>query len=70
MKSIFALIVLGKHKDSPRFRIRIFHKLIRKLWILSTIDRLFFPLIFYELYLTIGELKKRTAVNRVNFSLQ
>ncbi|KAF2887291.1 hypothetical protein ILUMI_18882, partial [Ignelater luminosus] len=28
----------------------------RKLWILSTIDRIFWPLIFYSIYLTIGPL--------------
>ncbi|XP_043478345.1 transmembrane protein 62-like [Leptopilina heterotoma] len=43
-----------KYREPPRLRIRIFQKLVRKLWILSSIDRLFFPLIFYEVYLAIG----------------
>ncbi|XP_046474147.1 transmembrane protein 62 [Neodiprion pinetum] len=38
----------------PRIRIKVFQRWIRKLWILSTIDRLFYPLVLYALYLTVG----------------
>ncbi|KAG7203784.1 hypothetical protein KM043_013805 [Ampulex compressa] len=44
----------GKHMRRPRLRIKLFHWWLRKLWILSTVDRLFFPLVLYALYLTIG----------------
>ncbi|XP_043278139.1 transmembrane protein 62-like isoform X2 [Venturia canescens] len=38
----------------PRLRTPIFGWWARKLWILATIDRLFFPLVLYALYLAIG----------------
>ncbi|XP_015586433.1 transmembrane protein 62 [Cephus cinctus] len=44
----------GKHIRRPRIPISIIHWWVRKLWILSSIDRLFFPVILYALYLTIG----------------
>ncbi|XP_014599513.1 PREDICTED: transmembrane protein 62-like [Polistes canadensis] len=44
----------AKRMSRPRIRIKFFHWWIRKLWILSTIDRLFFPLVLYALYLTVG----------------
>lgn len=34
--------------------IRVINCSIRKLWILSTIDRMFYPLILYPIYLTFG----------------
>ena len=43
-----------KQMHRPRLRIKFFHSWLRKLWILSTVDRLFFPLVFYALYLTVG----------------
>ena len=39
----------------PRLRMPIFGWWVRKLWILATIDRLFFPMVLYVLYLTVGE---------------
>ncbi|XP_029050433.2 transmembrane protein 62-like [Osmia bicornis bicornis] len=38
----------------PRFKIKFIQAWLRKLWILSTVDRLFFPLVLYTLYLTVG----------------
>ncbi|CAL7945271.1 unnamed protein product [Xylocopa violacea] len=43
-----------KQMHRPRFRIKFFHLWLRKLWVLSTVDRLFFPLVMYALYLTVG----------------
>ncbi|XP_055598866.1 transmembrane protein 62-like [Uranotaenia lowii] len=40
--------------NRPRFRSYCFRRWIRKFWILSTVDRLVFPLIGYCLYLTCG----------------
>ncbi|KAH0539902.1 transmembrane protein 62-like [Cotesia glomerata] len=40
--------------NRPRIKINIIRWLIKKFWILSTVDRLFYPLIFYTLYLAIG----------------
>ncbi|XP_023287605.1 transmembrane protein 62 isoform X2 [Orussus abietinus] len=44
----------GKRLRQPRVPIKVFQWWYRKLWILSTVDRLFFPLVLYALYLTIG----------------
>ncbi|XP_008553541.1 transmembrane protein 62 [Microplitis demolitor] len=38
----------------PRIRIKIIKWFVKKFWILSTVDRLFYPLIFYAVYLTVG----------------
>ncbi|XP_031848051.1 transmembrane protein 62 [Nomia melanderi] len=43
-----------KQMHRPRFRIKFFHSWLRKLWILSTVDRLCFPLVLYALYLIVG----------------
>ncbi|XP_076303117.1 transmembrane protein 62 [Lasioglossum baleicum] len=43
-----------KQMHRPRLRIKFFHLWLRKLWILSTVDRLCFPLVIYALYLTVG----------------
>ncbi|XP_076646835.1 transmembrane protein 62 [Halictus rubicundus] len=43
-----------KQMHRPRLRIKFFHSWLRKLWILSTVDRLCFPLVIYALYLTVG----------------
>ncbi|KAJ4435764.1 hypothetical protein ANN_18383, partial [Periplaneta americana] len=38
----------------PRLSVCFFQNWVRKLWILSTVDRLFYPLVVYPLYLTVG----------------
>ncbi|XP_076619314.1 transmembrane protein 62 isoform X2 [Colletes latitarsis] len=43
-----------KQMHRPRFRTKFFHSWFRKLWVLSTVDRLFFPVVLYALYLTVG----------------
>ncbi|XP_076377043.1 transmembrane protein 62 isoform X2 [Megalopta genalis] len=43
-----------KQLHRPRFRIKFVHLWLRKLWILSTVNRLCFPLVIYALYLTVG----------------
>ncbi|XP_029663755.1 transmembrane protein 62-like isoform X2 [Formica exsecta] len=44
----------NRHMHRPRLRIKFFHWWLRKLWILSTIDRAFYGLVLYSLYLTVG----------------
>jgi hypothetical protein len=39
----------------PRVSVCFFQNWIRKLWILSTVDRVFYPLVLYALYLTVGK---------------
>ncbi|XP_053989724.1 transmembrane protein 62-like isoform X2 [Hylaeus anthracinus] len=43
-----------KHMHRPRYPVKFVYAWFRKLWILSTVDRLFFPMVLYALYLTIG----------------
>ncbi|CAB3359311.1 Hypothetical predicted protein [Cloeon dipterum] len=47
-------LVRNKKIRRPRLRILFFQNWLRKIWILSTVDRIFFPLTLYVLYLTIG----------------
>lgn len=47
------LVISGKLK-LPRIRSKCLKNIIRNLWILSSIDRLFIPLICYFLYISIG----------------
>ena len=41
--------------EKPRVRVRCLQLWLRKLWILSTVDRIFYPLTLYAIYLTFGE---------------
>ncbi|XP_036149395.1 transmembrane protein 62 [Monomorium pharaonis] len=44
----------NKRIDLPRRRMRCFYLWLRKLWILSAVDKVFFVLLLYTLYFTIG----------------
>ncbi|CAK9804583.1 Transmembrane protein 62 [Anthophora plagiata] len=48
------ILYVRKQLHRPRLRIKFFHLWLRKLWVLSTVDRLFYPLVLYALYLTVG----------------
>uniref|UniRef100_T1IQP5 AD domain-containing protein n=1 Tax=Strigamia maritima TaxID=126957 RepID=T1IQP5_STRMM len=47
-------LVLERKIQKPRFQCRCFQALVRKLWLLVAIDRLFYPLMFCILYVPIG----------------
>lgn len=47
------IILAGKIREI-NLRGGCFKLFIKKLWILCTVDRLFYPLVFYPLYLTFG----------------
>ncbi|XP_048505686.1 transmembrane protein 62-like isoform X2 [Athalia rosae] len=51
---LFHMLCRNNKMHRPRIRIKVFHWWLRKLWILSTVDRLFFPLVLYVLYLPVG----------------
>ncbi|XP_066592487.1 transmembrane protein 62-like isoform X2 [Prorops nasuta] len=51
---ILHILCEGKRINRPKIRMKFLKCIIRKLWVLATIDRLFFPIILYALYLTIG----------------
>lgn len=44
----------NKRIELPRRRMKFFHLWLRKLWILSAVDRVFFGLVLYTLYFAIG----------------
>ncbi|XP_076231397.1 transmembrane protein 62 [Calliopsis andreniformis] len=51
---LFHMLCERKRMHRPRFRIKFFHSWLRKLWILSAVDRLYYPLVLYAIYLTCG----------------
>lgn len=51
---IFIKILLDKILQRPRIKYNCLRNCIRKLWILSTVDRIFLPVILYCVYLTLG----------------
>lgn len=59
-KDTSVICFIGDHISArkhyrPRVSICFFQNWIRKLWILSTVDRVFYPLVLYALYLTVGK---------------
>ncbi|KAL0125186.1 hypothetical protein PUN28_004372 [Cardiocondyla obscurior] len=44
----------NKRVELPRRRMSFFHLWLRKLWILSAVDRVFFGLVLYALYFAVG----------------
>ncbi|KAE8751912.1 hypothetical protein FOCC_FOCC001389 [Frankliniella occidentalis] len=46
--------VKAKKMERPRFRIPYFNLWLRRLWVLSSVDRIFYPLTIYAVYLTVG----------------
>ncbi|XP_031785546.1 transmembrane protein 62 isoform X1 [Nasonia vitripennis] len=47
-------LIHGRSISQPRIRIKLFRWWLRSHWILSTVDRLFFPLVLYAIYLLVG----------------
>lgn len=47
-------LVKARKLQRPRLSSNFFQNWIRKMWILSTVDRVFYPLVLYALYLTVG----------------
>lgn len=48
-------VLVKKNKiEKPKIHNRLLKKWIRSFWILSTVDKIFYPLVTYPLYLSIG----------------
>ncbi|XP_044005979.1 transmembrane protein 62-like [Aphidius gifuensis] len=43
-----------KQRDNPRIRRKWIRSCVRKIWLLSTLDFIFYPIIIYPIYLAIG----------------
>ncbi|GLH01779.1 Uncharacterized protein GBIM_07843 [Gryllus bimaculatus] len=52
-KFLNRLAKVGK-MEKPNIPVRCIRRWVRKLWVLATVDRIFYPLVLYPLYLTIG----------------
>jgi len=46
---------LDNRIELPRRRMKFFHLWLRKLWILSAVDRVFYGLVLYTLYFAVGK---------------
>lgn len=52
--NVIPLVILRLHYRIPRYRRRIGRQTIRRVWLLSKIDRLFYPLVLYAIYIPLG----------------
>ncbi|XP_021929537.1 transmembrane protein 62-like isoform X2 [Zootermopsis nevadensis] len=63
-------LVKAEKLHKPRLSVCFFQNWVRKLWILSTVDRVFYPLVLYALYLTVrGQLEKLLKGIQGSYSL-
>ncbi|KAJ8721394.1 hypothetical protein PYW07_002169 [Mythimna separata] len=54
MANVLPLVVLRLFKWPPRYRRRYGRLMLRRLWLLSKIDQIFYPIVLYAAYLPIG----------------
>ncbi|CAG4974087.1 unnamed protein product [Parnassius apollo] len=54
MLNILPLLVLRMQKRPPKYRRKIAQRILRRIWLLTKIDRIFYPLILYALYIPFG----------------
>ncbi|KAM3963689.1 LOW QUALITY PROTEIN: transmembrane protein 62 [Aphomia sociella] len=52
--NILSLIILRLQKRPPKYRRRFGSHVLRRVWLLSKIDRIFYPIILYTIYLPFG----------------
>lgn len=54
MINVLPLVILRLQKTPPKYRRRFGRLIWRQIWLLSKLDTVFYPIIFYALYLSIG----------------
>lgn len=54
MISVLPLLVLRLQKLPPKYSRRFGHHVLRQVWLLSKIDRVFYPIVLYAIYLPFG----------------
>lgn len=54
MVNILPLVILRFQKRPPKCRRGIANKILRRIWLLTKIDRVFYPLVLYVLYIPFG----------------
>ncbi|XP_014219134.1 transmembrane protein 62 [Copidosoma floridanum] len=47
-------LIYGKNSGPPRIRLKLLQWWLKSHWVLSTVDRLFYPLVLYAIYLLVG----------------
>ncbi|CAH0750252.1 unnamed protein product [Diatraea saccharalis] len=52
--NVMPLVILRLQKNPPRYRRSIWNYVHRRVWLLSKIDRLFYPIVLYALYTPLG----------------
>lgn len=51
---VIHVLVRKKKMEKPKIQSRLIRRWIRSFWILATIDKIFYPLVIYPLYLSVG----------------
>ncbi|KAJ0175725.1 hypothetical protein K1T71_008884 [Dendrolimus kikuchii] len=54
MLNVLPLVILRLQKRPPRYRRRFGRHVLRRVWLLSKIDRIFYPMVLYAAYIPIG----------------
>ncbi|XP_021182226.3 transmembrane protein 62 [Helicoverpa armigera] len=54
MANVLPLVILRMQKFPPRYRRRFGRHVLRRLWLLSKIDRIFYPIVLYAVYIPFG----------------
>ncbi|XP_038214829.1 transmembrane protein 62-like [Zerene cesonia] len=52
--NVIPLVILRLQKSPPKYRRRCGRQILRRVWLLSKIDRVFYPIVLYAIYLPFG----------------
>ncbi|CAK1540627.1 unnamed protein product [Leptosia nina] len=52
--NVIPLVILRIQKSPPKYRRKCGRQILRRVWLLSKIDRIFYPIVLYALYLPFG----------------
>lgn len=52
--NVTPLSILRSQKSPPKYRRRCGRQILRRVWLLSKVDRIFYPIVLYALYLPLG----------------
>ncbi|CAH2230975.1 jg3446 [Pararge aegeria aegeria] len=54
MINVLPLVILRLQKRPPKYRRKYGRQILRRVWLLSKIDRVFYPIVLYAIYLPLG----------------
>ncbi|XP_075974163.1 transmembrane protein 62-like [Anticarsia gemmatalis] len=52
--NVIPLVILRLQKSPPKYRRRFGRHMLRRVWLLSKLDRVFYPIVLYAVYIPIG----------------